>query len=395
MHLNNKYHHFNANYESFLGKYWKIYTGVSGTFSGNDSDMEMLKEVENHSMMHAKAFFRYDKNKKIGLKMGMDHYFISYHRDLDIIYENKLFIGSFREWLPGLFLESDLSISEKLVGRIGLRVEHGGLTDLISFSPRISFAYKTGKYSQVSIASGIFRQRPGASLRVIQPQLNDEKALHYIINYQWIKDLRTFRIECYHKEYENLVEYDENGLFDPSLYSNEGYGYARGLDIFWRDSKTFRNVDYWVSYSLLDTKRLYQGYPDISTPDFASAHNLSFVYKHFMQSIRSQAGLTFTWASPRPYHNPNMDEFNSGRTPSYFDLSLNYSYLIRTNLILHFSVTNVLGLDQVFGYQYSMVPDDDGQYQSIPVQQPAKRFIFMGLFWTLSNDRKTNQLRNL
>jgi hypothetical protein len=189
--------------------------------------------------------------------------------------------------------------------------------------------------------------------------------------------------------------FDGLQIFDPSVYSNEGHGYARGVDLFWRDSETFRNVDYWLSYSFLDTERLYRDYPSKSTPGFASRHNLSLVYKHFVEELRSQIGLTFAWASSRSYHNPNQDVFNSGRTPAYYDLSMNYSFLIRTNLILHFSMTNVLGLEQIFGYQYSAIPDDDGYYDSIPIRQQAKRFVFLGLFWTISGDKEINQLRNL
>ena len=393
--MKNKYHHLNANYESFLGDSWKLYAGLSGTFSKTDADLNILREHENHSNMHGKVYVNYDKGNKIGLKIGMDHYFLYYQKEMDLFYENSTFEDAFNEWLPGLFIESDFYLTEKLVGRIGLRLEHAGLADQFRFSPRISLAYKTGKFSQISFASGIFSQRPDPAYRIIQPQLNDELAFHYIFNYQWVKEQRTFRIECYHKEYKYLVTFEGTDLFNPSLYSNGGYGFARGIDVFWRDSETFRNVDYWLSYSFLDTERLYENYPEASTPGFASTHNLSLVYKHFIQSIRSQVGSTFTLASPRNYHNPNSENFNSGSIPAYYDLSFNYSYLIRTNLILHFSMTNVLGLDQVFGYQYSMIPDEEGFYESIPVRQQAKRFIFLGLFWTISKDREANQLRNL
>ena len=74
---------------------------------------------------------------------------------------------------------------------------------------------------------------------------------------------------------------------------------------------------------------------------------------------------------------------------------MNFRYLLKTNFIIHFSVTNVLGRDNVFGYQYSLVPDDSGRYAGIPIGQPAKRFIFLGVFITLTKDNTSNQLRNL
>jgi hypothetical protein len=393
--MKNVYHHANANYEDFIKKNWRIYGGLSATYSGNDSNMDRLKEVEDYTAVHTKTYVQYDKGGKAGLKIGMDHYWFSYHRDLEESVENGKLTNTFREWLPGLFIETDLYFTEKLVGRIGMRAEYTDLADQITLSPRLSFAYKTGKFSQISLATGIFRQRPAMEYRGIQSGLNDELATHYILNYQWIKGLRTFRIECYLKEYKNLVTFNGSDHVQPVYYTNEGFGYARGLDVFWRDSETFRNVDYWISYSFLDTERLYRDYPEESTPSFASRHNLSIVYKHFITPIRSQVGATLTWASSRPYHDPNTGLFNSGKTPAYFDLSFNYSYLIKTNLILHFSATNVFGLDHIYGYQYSLVPDSDGHYEGMPVRQPARRFIFLGLFWTISKDREANQLRNL
>lgn len=393
--IKNAYHHANANYEDLLNKNWRIFGGLSGTYSGNDSHMDTMEDKEDYLAVHAKAYVQYDRGGMAGLKLGMDQYWFAYQRDLDLSDEKYQSINSFREWLPGLFIESDLYFTDKLVGRIGMRAEYSDLADQVTLSPRLSLAYKTGSYSQVSLATGMFRQRPLAEYSAVQDGLKDELAMHYILNYQWIRDLRTFRIECYLKEYRNLVTYDGSDPYNPLHYANKGFGYARGLDLFWRDSETIRNVDYWISYSYLDTERLYRDYPEKSTPSFASKHNLSIVYKHFILPIQSQIGMTFTWASSRPYQNPNADQFNSGRTPSYVDLSFNYSYLIKTNLILHFSMTNVLGQDHIYGYQYSQVTNAEGSYDGMAIRQPAKRFIFLGLFWTISKDGETNQLRNL
>jgi len=393
--LKNRYHHLNINYEKFISDNLMIYTGISGTISDNNSNLEIVEDNTKQNTIHAKVYAYQNLGNKAGLKFGTDQYFINYKKNLNQFTEYMNFNGSFNEWLPAFFLESDIYVTEKLVGRIGIRSEYAGLARKFSISPRISLAYKTGEFSQVSLASGIYSQRPAPEYRIINKDLIDEKAVHYIINYQWIKDLRTFRIELYHKNYHNLVKYEELYQYDHSNFSNEGYGYAQGIDIFWRDSQLIKNVDYWLSYSFLDTRRLYKDFPEKSTPYFASSHNFSFVYKHFIQLFRSQLGLTYTWGSGRPYHNPNSDQFNAERTPAYHDLSINLSYLIKTNFIIHFSITNVLGRDNIFGYQYSSVPDEDGYFNNIAIRQPAKRFVFLGLFLTLTKDRNANQLRNL
>ena len=81
-------------------------------------------------------------------------------------------------------------------------------------------------------------------------------------------------------------------------------------------------------------------------------------------------------------------------TKNYNDLSVNFSYLIKPNMILHSSVSNVLGFENVFGYQYNAEPNAEGIYESIAVRPQAKRFLFIGFFITISKDKNANQLNN-
>jgi hypothetical protein len=130
-------------------------------------------------------------------------------------------------------------------------------------------------------------------------------------------------------------------------------------------------------------------------PAYASRHNFSFVYKHFINKLKSQVGLTYSYGSPRPYNNPNEEKFNAGRTPSYQDLSANIAYLPKNWLIVYVSCTNLLGRDNIFGYEYSETPDINGVYASRAIQQPARHFLLVGVFITLSKNKSVNQLPNL
>src|SRR5206468_7654575 len=104
------------------------------------------------------------------------------------------------------------------------------------------------------------------------------KATHYIINYQKSSTERIFRVEAFYKKYEDLVKsYPVSYYY--SLYNNNGTGYAKGIEFFWRDKKSIKNFDYWVSYSYLDTKRDYLNYPTELHPDFAANHTASVVMK--------------------------------------------------------------------------------------------------------------------
>jgi hypothetical protein len=55
----------------------------------------------------------------------------------------------------------------------------------------------------------------------------------------------------------------------------------------------------------------------------------------------------------------------------------------------------VLGRDNIFGYEYANTPDVNGVYASRAIGQPAKSFLFLGIFITLSKDKGINQLPSL
>ncbi|QCK16176.1 TonB-dependent receptor domain-containing protein [Mangrovivirga cuniculi] len=256
-------------------------------------------------------------------------------------------------------------------------------------------AYKTSENSQVSMAIGQFHQTAENQWVKFNPNLSVEKASHYLINYQWQNEGRILRGEIYYKDYTDLVKLVPNQSIQRESLTNQGNGYAKGFDLFWRDNKTFEQVDYWISYSYLDTKRDYLNFPHEATPTFASKHNFSIVYKHFIDKIKTQVGMTYNFASGRPYNDPNNTGFNSRKTRAYHDLSMNFSYLLRSNVIIHGSVTNVLGTKNVFGYEYSSKPDESGLYKRRAITPIAPRFIFLGIFITLSKNKSLNELPNL
>ncbi len=423
--LDNTYHLVNANYDSRLNDRWKIYSGVSGTWVDNSGDMTVFASRDRSQILHWKSWAYYDTGGKTGFKFGTDQYLVRHeagldfsgdslhanhshtgnspfnHSHTDSLRSYNFYTGSLRfdnawaDWLPAVFVEADIDIADNLVARTGLRTGYSSLSRQPSVSPRFSLAYRTGEHSQVSLASGWYTQRPQREYLAVNERLIDEKAFHAIINYQWSWGRRTFRLELYHKQYLDLVTFADRYSFEPASYSNSGSGYARGADVFWRDSESIPYMDYWISYSFMDTERLYRDFPVKSIPGYASEHNFSVVTKYFVPALRSQFGLSYRFASGRHYDDPNREGFNEGITPAYHDLSMNWSFLVRTNFIVHFSVTNLPGRDHVFGYMYSEVPGEDGRYDGAPVRMEAKRFLFLGVFFTLSKDNTTNQLRNL
>lgn len=390
--LTNHYTYGNASYSDVLNDKWNVRGGLSYTVNENRTHIEKRPLIESEKGIHGKLVVEHSMSDRVEVKLGSEVISRTYDASRTDSLTSAFLKQSFDESIVAPFGEAELYASNRFVTRVGARVEYSSLIDKLSVDPRVSIAYKPGRNGQFSFAYGTFRQSPKNEYVRVDHQLASEKAEHFILNYQIINDKRTFRLETYYKRYDKLVKFaDRNGI----LLNNDGRGFAKGIEFFWRDSKSLKNVDYWISYSYLDTKRNYLNFPYSAAPSFSSKHNFSVVYKHFITELKSQVGFTYSYSSGRPYNDPNEELFNSKKTPSYQDLSINISYLPRSFLILYVSCTNLLGRNNVFGYQYSDTQNAEGVFQNRPIKQAAKRFLFMGVFITLSKNKSVNQLPNL
>ena len=354
---------WNMAYKGFLGENWslKAVVGLNYDDDGNTLDGSTFGSEEWAVQS------RFTLSREFGpvlWKTGAewveskgDYYFNELGSDLSDSY-------------AAIFSELDWKIYRKLAARIGVRGEHSQLLATGNLAPRLSLAYKTGAKSQISFAYGQFFQQPEPMFLWGSSSLNFEQAAHYIFNYQWITDDQTFRIELYQKDYDQLVR--QAGLD----YNNNGFGHAKGIDFFWRDKALLPGLDYWLSYSLLDAERLYRDFPTAATPTFTTRHTLNLV-ANYRTNARTRVGLSYTYASGRPYHNPNNPEFLSDRTNDYHNLNLNASYLTSISgnfTVLYISFRNPLQFEQVFGYTYS----DDGENRV--ARRPASDWsIFAGV----------------
>ena len=301
----------------------------------------------------------------------------------------------FNEVSPAVYAEAEYNPIYWLAFRGGVRAEHSTLLNETEVAPRLSMAVKTGRYSTVSLASGMFYQNPDKQYLLYGYRPNMQLAVHYIANYQILQDDRTFRIEGYYKDYRSLVRDFNyaNNYFDPNTYryiygkvDNSGYGYATGIDLFWRDKKTVKDLDYWISYSYIDTRRLYKNYLAEATPDFISNHNLSVVTRYFVNKWQTQFNVTYAYSSGRPYYDPSQGvAFYSERTPDIHNLSLTVNYLTHIKkwfTVVYAGVDNLTDQHNVFGYRYG---PDGTKYPQLPA---LYRSVFVGANFSLSEFKK-------
>ena len=392
--LQNNNFYLNTSYKGVLANNWDFLAGLSYGYGQNKIALN-LDDVENgQHASHMKLKLSNKISDRIKLSFGADYFMTKFDEDY-MINLGSTFSSGYDADIAAAYSEIDIFFSKKLAAKVGFRASNNDLLQESNLSPRASLAYKTGKFSQFSFAYGDFVQAPRADYLKYTDKLETENTSHYILNYQYNRQGTTFRAEAYYKKYNNLVKFDTETAQFNSIYDNSGSGYAKGLDLFWRDNKNIKNLEYWVSYSFINTERDYKNFSAQVTPSFVAKHTASLVTKYWINDLRSQVGLTHSFTSGRPYDNPNDTAFMSGKTKAYNNLSLSWAYLISQQKILYFSVSNVLGTQNVFGYEYANTSDANGVYKSKPIVPTADRFIFVGFFWTISKDKKTNQLDNL
>ncbi|KOS06031.1 TonB-dependent receptor [Flavobacterium akiainvivens] len=392
--MKNDNFYINSSYKGSVGNFLTLQTGVAYGYSANKIglDQDRVNNAENSA--HLKLKLTKTFSNRFKLAVGGDYFITDFNEDYKEATGFNFNSGYYNGIAAG-YAEADIVFSRDFALKAGVRSSYSQVVGEGTLEPRAALAYKAGKNGQFSLAYGNFTQTPGQGYLKYSQNFDYEKTAHYILNYLYNTDGLMLRAELYYKDYTDLVKYNTAMPVYNSIYSNMGSGYAKGLDVMWRDSRTFKNLEYWVSYSYIDSERDYRNYEYAVTPSFVAKHNASIVTKYWVNSLRSQLGVTYSYNSGRPYDNPNEQLFMNSMTKSYNNLSLSWAYLLSQQKILYFSVSNVMGSDNVFGYTYANNPDANGFYNRQAVTQPADRFFFVGFFWTISSDKKRNQLENL
>ncbi len=415
----NMYH--NLSWREMIGNNLKMTAGFSYSTNKDDIGNELQNQNKEKQVITDPAIFAYKNfgvithgsyvNAKVviekrlkalsAIRFGTE-YNNSDEKSGYTLYTGDRLNERVKENLVSIFGEGDIYLTNNIAAKIGTRAEHSQLLNKWNIAPRVSLAYKFEDNSQASFAYGIFYQNPERKYLPAINTLNYSQATHYILQYQKLANSRTFRTEVFYKKYDDLFKTTINNGRE-SAVNNNGFGDAKGIEFFWRDKKTIKNVDYWISYSYLDTKRDFLNYPAAIEPPFASKHTASLVIKKFVTKLKTQFNGSYTYATGRPYYNIMYNNVaaeykisDEGRTKDYNSLSFSLNYLPdigKTNgkkfTVIVFSVNNVLGSNNIYSYSYSY----NGKVKQ-PVTPPSKRFYYLGCFISFGIDRTQDAINN-
>ncbi len=404
----NQYYYGNVSYKQMFKSKFMLYTAASYSLDKTDNRFETIPiKADEHRAQYRLEGKRYFTSR-MNLLVGTDVQ--SYGTARQIVDSAQTYKTDFSSTTVSGYAEMEWTPLNMIAIKPGVRYEHTSLdflsvkdTTFNTIAPRLSMAIRTGLYSQVSLAGGLFYQNADQAYLINGYQPGPQMATHYIANWQYSHNDRTLRLEGYYKKYDKLVlALDTSGVYNSNPYrfayptpTNNGEGYAGGFELFWRDKKTFKWVDYWVSYSYINTERQYSNYPFKATPGFISNHNLNLVGKYFVEKWNTNFSLTYSYASGRPYFNPTQpldkEHFMSDRTPDYHNLALAVAYLHTFGkwfTVFYVSIDNVTDQHNVFGYRYNY--DNSGKVvgKPTPIVPALYRAVFVGVNMSLTQFKK-------
>jgi hypothetical protein len=390
-------------YRETLGSQWKLDAGLAYTYNQRKISNRLLntqkKEIilpefpfaeknqdfrSQSDFAQVRAVLTKSLSKRQALRIGGEYFFS------DDKYIRNDTSNTVKDHLAVAFVESDIYLVRNIAAKIGLRGEYSYLLKKTVVAPRIGMAYRFNDGGQLNIAYGIFYQKPEAFHLINHQGPRFSNAQHFILNYQKAAANRWIRMEAYYKLYDHLTTtVPETGT--------GGNGYARGFEVFFRDKKTIKDLDYWISYTYLDTKRKYLDYPYAIRPGFSTPHTASIAIKRFFPQLSMNFNVSYSFATGRPYYFiKNNGAGNSyiadqGKTKTYSNMNFSFAYLFsmfknwkhKDFTGIGLGMNNIFGRNQVFGYNYGLTGNN-----KLPITLPAARTFYFGIFMGFGTDMR-------
>lgn len=349
----------NATLKSNIGRGYSLFTGIANSSVINDIDDAQILGDHYHNLrneMHLKAEVRRVYSSVLKMSAGVEDYL----RHSTKRYDNSHYCLDYN--LLAAHTDAQLRIVPKLFLNLSARVENASYDGGWLLMPRATLSYVPNKRFQLSAMLGKYSQTADDDNIVMSGKnLSQSTANHAILSMQYEIKNTLLRIEPYYKKYHNLP------LIANGLYTADGYGTSKGVDVFFENHSLIKNLTSTLSYSFNDSERLYLDYTALRTPDYVSRHNVRMTLKYNIG--KTIIGLSESYASGRKYP--------IGTTPHYNSVDANITWLVSPKIIVYTSLNNIFGRTNIFRYN----PD------GTTVKANRDRFFYIGIFVSLKNNK--------
>ena len=349
----------NATLKSNIGRGYSLFTGIANSSVINDIDDAQILGDHYHNLrneIHLKAEVRKVYSSVLKMSAGVEDYL----RHSTKRYDNSHYCLDYN--LLAAHTDAQLRIVPKLFLNLSARVENASYDGGWLLMPRATLSYVPNKRFQLSAMLGKYSQTADDDNIVMSGKnLSQSTANHAILSMQYEIRNTLLRIEPYYKKYHNLP------LIANGLYTADGYGTSKGVDVFFENHSLIKNLTSTLSYSFNDSERLYLDYTALRTPDYVSRHNVRMTLKYNIG--KTIIGLSESYASGRKYP--------IGTTPHYNSVDANITWLVSPKIIVYTSLNNIFGRTNIFRYN----PD------GTTVKANRDSFFYIGIFVSLKNNK--------
>ena len=371
--------YLNSTFQETTESGYKIFAGAACSFKNQHIDNAVIqedtyrdKEWEIH--LKTKATKRF--TDFLRLNVGIENFLR--HDETTYTYSSAIHSDSaINHSIRAVFATAVFNISPDLYAELSDRQEYTSINNLWNSNPRLAVSYNV-KGVHFSGIIGKYTQLPENKYLMLNKNLLAEQCTQYVGGIYYEKKEKIYRIEAYYKKYNDLA------LQEPTVLNSDGYGYSKGVDMFFNDRALIKNFEYMLAYSFNLSKRKYQDYTELSTPQYATTHNATASIKYNITAVKSILGITNRFASGRPYHDPTKDGIMNSTTGFYNSVDMSLTYLASKKVIIYASATNLLGRQNVYNYNYTADATSPGGYRKTPVIDSSNHFFYIGIFITLS-----------
>ena len=349
----------NTTLRTNIGQGYSLFTGIANSSVVNDIDDAQILGDHYHNFrneIHLKAEARKVFSSVLKMSAGVEDYLRHSTKRYDLSHYELDYN------LLAAHTDAQLRIVPKLFLNLSARVENVSYDDSWLLMPRVTMSYVPNKHFQLSAMLGKYSQTADDDYIVMSgKRMAQSTANHAILSMQYEINNTLFRIEPYYKKYHNLP------LIANGIYTADGYGTSKGMDVFLENHSLVKNLISTLSYSFNDSERLYLDYAALRTPDYTSRHNIRMTLKYSIG--KTIIGLSESYASGRKYP--------VGTTPHYNSVDANLTWLVSPKVIVYASLNNILGRTNVFRYN----PDGTS------VKANRDSFFYIGIFVSLKNNK--------
>lgn len=376
--MKNDNFYLNSTFQKTTGSGYKIFAGAAFSLINKRIDDAVIpadayrdKEWEVH--LKAKASKRFTDFLRVNA--GMESFLR--HDETAYAYSSVVHSDSVIHSIGALFATAIFNITSNLYAELSDRMEYTSINHLWNSNPRLALTYTLSGIHFSGVA-GKYTQLPENKYLLLNRNLLTEECTQYVGGMYYEKKDKVYRIETYYKKYNDLV------LQEPTALNSGGYGYSKGVDVFFNDCALFKNFEYMLAYSFNLSNRKYQDYTELSTPQYATVHNATASIKYTIPAVKSILGITNRFASGRPYHDPTKEGIMNSTTGFYNSVDMSLTYLASKKVIIYASASNLLGRQNVYNYNYTADTTSPGGYRRTPVIDSSNHFFYIGIFITLS-----------